>query len=64
MCEALNINSVKLNKPRKIKEYDERSRDMITHVLFSHLTIQDHIESLTLIMITHFDQQNLILGKS
>jgi NMD protein affecting ribosome stability and mRNA decay len=39
ICESLNINSLKLNKSRKIKKYDERKNKNIIHVIYSFVII-------------------------
>jgi hypothetical protein len=62
--EALNISSVKLNKSRKIKRYDERMSDLITHVIYSKMIIRDHVENFTLLLITKLNQHDVILEKS
>ncbi len=51
VCESLNINSLKLNKSREVKKYDERRNKDITHVIYSFMTIQNHIESSTSITL-------------
>jgi hypothetical protein len=62
--EALKIISVKLNKSRKMKEYDERMKESITHVIYSRMIIRDHFESLIFLLITKLDQHDIILEKS
>jgi hypothetical protein len=64
ICEALKISSVKLNKSRKMKEYDERMRESITHVIYSRMIIRDHFESSIFLLITKLDQHDIILEKS
>ncbi len=64
LCEILKIESVQLLKKRLIKAYDERKDQVITHVIYSKMTIQKHIESLTFMLIIRLDQQALILDKS
>ncbi len=49
--ESLSINSLKLNKFREVKKYDERRNKDITHVIYSLMTIQDHTTSFTSMMI-------------
>jgi hypothetical protein len=49
ICEALNISSVKLNKSRKMKNYDERMSESITHVIYSRIIIRDYVESFILL---------------
>jgi hypothetical protein len=64
MCESLNINSLKLNKSRKVKKYDERRNKNIIHVIYSFMIIQDHTKSFTSMMIIKLDQHLIILEKS
>jgi hypothetical protein len=64
ICETLNISSVKLNKSRKIKRYDKRMNDSITHVIYSRMIIRDHVENSTLLLITKLNQHDVILEKS
>jgi NMD protein affecting ribosome stability and mRNA decay len=61
--ELLRIESLQLNKSREVKSYDERRDKDITHVIYSSMTIQDHTESCTSIMITKLDQHSIILDK-
>jgi hypothetical protein len=35
VCEVLRISSLKLNKSREVKDYDERKNKNITHVIYS-----------------------------
>jgi hypothetical protein len=39
MCESLNINSLKLNKSREMKKYNERRNKNIIHVIYSFMII-------------------------
>ncbi len=64
VCESLNINSLKLNKSREVKEYDEKRDKNITHVIYSFMTIQDHTKSFISIMIIKLNQHSIILEKS
>jgi hypothetical protein len=64
MCELLNIASLKLNKSREVKNYDERRDKDITHVIYSSMTIQNHTKSSISMMITKLDQHSIILEKS
>jgi hypothetical protein len=64
ICEALNVSSVRLNKSRKMKNYDERMSESITHVIYSRMIIRDHVESSTFLLITKLDQHDVILRKS
>ncbi len=64
VCESLRISSLKLNKPREVKRYDERRDKDITHVIYSLMTIQDHTKSFISMMIIKLDQHFIILDKS
>jgi NMD protein affecting ribosome stability and mRNA decay len=64
VCERLRIASLKLNKSRKMKNYDERRSKNITHVIYSFMIIQNHIENSISMMIIKFDQHSIILEKS
>ncbi len=64
VCESLSINSLKLNKSREVKEYDERKDKDITYAIYSLMTIQNHTKSFTSIMIIKLDQHLIILRKS
>jgi hypothetical protein len=64
VCEVLRISSLKLNKVREMKKYDERRNKDITHVIYSSMIIQNHIESFIFMMIIKLDQHSIILKKS
>jgi hypothetical protein len=64
VCDSLSINSLKLNKSREMKNYDERKNKNIIHVIYSFMTIQNHMKSFTFMMIIKFDQHFIILKKS
>ncbi len=63
VCEALGISPLKLNKPRGVKGYDGRRGKDITHAIYPPMTIQNHTESSTPMMITKLGQHPIILGK-
>jgi hypothetical protein len=64
VCDSLRISSLKLNKFREVKDYDERRSKDITHVIYSFMIIQNHTKSSTSMMITKLDQHSIILEKS
>jgi hypothetical protein len=64
ICEALKISSIKLNKSRKMKNYDERMSESITHVIYLKMLIKNHVESFTFLLITKLSQHDIILEKS
>jgi NMD protein affecting ribosome stability and mRNA decay len=64
MCELLSIVLLKLNKSREVKNYDDKRNKDITHVIYSSMIIQNHIENSTFMMIIKLDQHLIILEKS
>ncbi len=64
ICEVMSIESIKLVKKRVIRAYDDKKNQIITHVIYSSMIIQKHIESLISMLITKLDQQIIILEKS
>jgi hypothetical protein len=64
VCDSLSISSLKLNKSREVKNYDERKNKNIIHVIYSFMTIQNHTKNSTFMMIIKFDQHFIILKKS
>ncbi len=64
VCEQLRIVSLKLNKFREMKNYDERRDKNIIHVIYSFMIIQNHIENSISMMIIKLDQHSIILRKS
>jgi transposase InsO family protein len=63
ICEALKISPIKLNKPRKVKGYDGRMGEPITHAIYPRMSIRNHAESSTPLLITKLGQHDIILGK-
>jgi hypothetical protein len=64
ICDILKIESVQLIRKRLVRVYDERKDQIITHVIYSKMIIQEHIESLIFMLIIKLRQQILILEKS
>ncbi len=64
ICDIMNIELIKLMKKRVIRAYDDRKSQVITHVIYSNLIIQNHTKSLTFMLITKLEQQVIILRKS
>ncbi len=63
MCELLSTAFLKLNKFREVKNYDDKRDKDITHVIYSSMIIQNHIESSIFMMIIKLDQHFIILEK-
>jgi hypothetical protein len=64
ICEIAEISSVQLNKSKKVRAFDDCFSTLITHVIYSSLKIENHFESITLMLITDLEQQILIFEKS
>jgi hypothetical protein len=64
LCEILKIEFVQLIKKRLMKAYDEQKNQIITHVIYSKIIIQKHIENFIFMLIIKLKQQILILNKS
>jgi hypothetical protein len=64
LCEILKIESVQLIKKRLVRAYDERKNQVITHVIYSKMMIQEYTKNLIFMLIIKLEQQTLILEKS
>jgi thiol-disulfide isomerase/thioredoxin len=64
LCEVLKIESIQLIKKRLIRVYDERKNQIIIHVIYSKMIIQEYIKNLIFMLIIKLRQQTLILDKS
>jgi hypothetical protein len=64
VCEVLKINSLKLNKLREVKNYDERKDKNIIHIIYSFMIIQNHTKNSIFMMIIKLNQHLIILNKS
>jgi len=53
VCDQLQIKSLTLIKAKSIQEFDDHyAKKLITHVIYSNLTVQDHMINTTFILIT------------
>jgi len=65
VCDQLQIEFLTLIKAKSIREFDDHyAKKLITHVIYSNLTIQDHMMSIASILITRLDQHQMILEKT
>ncbi len=65
VCDQLQIEFLTLIKAKSIREFDDHyAQKLITHVIYSNLTIQDHMMSIASILITRLDQHQMILEKT
>jgi len=65
VCDHLQIESLSLIKLKSIREFDDYyAKKLITHAIYSNLTIQDHIKCFVFMLITQLDQHQMILEKT
>ena len=64
ICDKLNISSQELIKTKFIRKYDEKTDVVITHVIYSILTVNDHRKNLTFLLIIKLENHKLILERS
>ncbi len=56
VCDQLQIESLTLIKAKSIQEFDDHYvKKLITHVIYSNLTVQDHIIDIAFMLITWLD---------
>ncbi len=65
VCDQLQIKSLTLIKAKSIRKFDNHyAKKLITHVIYSNLTVQDHMIDTTSMLITWLDQHQMILEKT
>ncbi len=65
VCDQLQIESLTLIKAKSIQEFDDHyAKKLITHVIYSNLTVQDHMINTASMLITRLDQHQMILEKT
>jgi len=65
VCDQLQIKSLTLIKAKSIQEFnDHYAKKLITHVIYSNLTVQDHMIDIASILITRLNQHQMILEKT
>jgi len=65
VCNQLQIKSLILIKAKSIQEFnDHYAKKLITHVIYSNLTIQDHTVNIASMLITQLEQHQMILEKT
>jgi len=64
VCDQLQIESLTLIKAKSIREFDDHyAKKLITHVIYSNLTVQDHMIDTASMLITQLSQHQMILEK-
>jgi len=63
--DQLQIEFLTLIKAKSIREFDDYyAKKLITHVIYSNLTVQDHTIDIVSMLITQLDQYQMILEKT
>ena len=63
VCDKLGIESIQLSKPKAIQGFDKKQAPSVTHAIYSTMTVQDHRETTTPMLITKLGQHQIIFGK-
>ncbi len=65
VCDHLQIESLSLIKLKSIREFDDHyAKKLITHAIYSNLTVQDHMKRFVFMLITRLSQHQMILKKT
>ncbi len=65
VCDHLQIESLSLIKLKLIRKFDDHyAKKLITHAIYSNLTVQDHMKRFTSMLITWLSQHQMILEKT
>ncbi len=65
VCDYLQIESLSLIKLKSIRKFDDHyAKKLITHAIYSNLTVQDHMKRFVSMLITWLDQHQMILEKT
>jgi len=65
VCDHLQIKSLSLIKFKSIREFDDYyAKKLITHAIYSNLTVQDHMKRFVSMLITQLNQHQMILEKT
>jgi len=63
--DQLQIEFLTLIKAKSIREFDDHyAKKLITHVIYSNLTVQDHMIDIASMLITRLNQHQMILEKT
>ena len=65
VCDQLQIEPLTLIKAKSIREFDDHyAKKLITHAIYSNLTVQDHTIGTASMLIIRLSQHQMILGKT
>jgi len=63
--DHLQIESLSLIKLKSIRRFDDHyAKKLITHAIYSNLTVQDHMKCFVFMLITQLNQHQMILRKT
>ena len=63
VCDELHIEPVRLSKPKALRGFNGKPAPNVTHAIYPTMTILDHKETTTPILITKLGQHQIILRK-
>ena len=63
ICDNLLIEPIRLSKPKAIHGFNGKQAPNVTHAIYSTMTVKDHRETTTSMLITKLGQHQIILGK-
>ena len=63
VCDKLQIEPIRLSKPKAIRDFDGKRAPDVTHAIYPTMTVQEHRETITPMLITKLGQHPIILGK-
>ena len=63
LCDNLLIKPIRLSKPKAIRGFDRKQAPNVTHAIYPTMTVKDHRETTTPMLITKLGQHQIILGK-
>jgi len=65
VCDHLQIELLSLIKLKSIRKFDDHyAKKLITHAIYSNLTVQDHMKRFVSMLITQLNQHQMILEKT
>jgi len=65
VCDHLQIESLSLIKLKSIRRFDDHyAKKLITHAIYSNLTVQDHMKRFVFMLIIRLSQHQMILEKT
>ncbi len=65
VCDHLQIKSLSLIKFKSIRRFnDHYAKKLITHAIYSNLTVQNHMKRFIFMLITRLSQHQMILKKT